>query len=201
MRACISRFSTARPEMSTRPSLTQWIALAAAGGASFYGANRLAAPSAEEIAAEPIVRAEVPRTTSPAASADAAPVPTNAGAVAAAAGPPSRATIETGSGSETFRGMSWTPAPPPPPPAPPAVRLPPPPPSAPALPFRYVGMLEQTADKPTAFLAKGEALHVVRVGDVIDSTYRIESFSPAQVVVTYLPMDQRQTLSVAGGQP
>lgn len=62
-------------------------------------------------------------------------------------------------------------------------------------------MLEQKSDRPTAFLAKGEALHVVRVGDVIDNMYRIESLSPAQVVLTYLPLAQRQTLSVVGGQP
>jgi hypothetical protein len=61
-------------------------------------------------------------------------------------------------------------------------------------------MLEQKTDRPTAFLAKGDALHVVGVGDVVDSTYRIESLSPTQIVVTYLPLNQRQSLSVDGGQ-
>jgi hypothetical protein len=62
-------------------------------------------------------------------------------------------------------------------------------------------MLEQKSDQPTAFLAKGEALHVVKVGDIVDDAYRIESLSPAKVVITYLPLKQQQTLSVEGGQP
>ncbi len=76
-----------------------------------------------------------------------------------------------------------------------------PPPAAPPLPFAFVGMLEQSSARPTAFLAKGEALYIVAVGDVIDGTYRVESLSPNQIVVTYLPLNQRQTLSPAGGQP
>jgi hypothetical protein len=180
--------------MGTRPRLSQWIALAAAGGAAFYGASRFAAPDAADSLAEPVVRADSARTAAAPATAEI----TSVAASAPLAGPPARAAIEVGGATETFGGMSWTP-PPPPPPAP-TVR-PPPPPSAPAMPFRFIGMLEQKSDRPTAFLAKGEALLVVRVGDVIDSMYRIESLSPAQVVVTYLPLNQRQTLSVAGGQP
>jgi hypothetical protein len=75
----------------------------------------------------------------------------------------------------------------------------PPPPVAPALPFRFAGLIEQGVDRPTAFLAKGEALHVVRVGDIVDRTYRIESIAPAQIVLTYLPLQQQQTLSTTGG--
>jgi hypothetical protein len=59
--------------------------------------------------------------------------------------------------------------------------------------------LEQKSDRPTAFLAKGEALHVVQAGDVVDNTYRIESLSPTQIVVTYLPLNQQQALIVDGG--
>jgi len=39
----------------------------------------------------------------------------------------------------------------------------------------------------------------VHVGDVVESTYRIESFNSAQVVITYLPLQQRQTIDVTGG--
>jgi len=59
-------------------------------------------------------------------------------------------------------------------------------------------MIEQKTDQPTAFLAKGDALHIVKVGDVVDSVYRVESLSPTQIVVTYLPLNQRQSLSVDG---
>jgi hypothetical protein len=61
-------------------------------------------------------------------------------------------------------------------------------------------MIEQNTDRPTAFLAKGEALHVVKVGDIVDGLYRVDSLSPTQVVVTYLPLNQRQSLNVDGGQ-
>jgi hypothetical protein len=168
-----------------------------AGGAAFYGSSRIAAPDEVADVVVPVVRAESATTV----AAPAADKTISAAASAPVAGPPERAAIEVGSATETFKGMSWTPPPPPPPPATPTVLPPPPPPSAPSLPFRFIGMLEQKSDRPTAFLAKGEALHVVRVGDVIDNMYRIESLSPAQVVLTYLPLDQRQTLSVVGGQP
>jgi hypothetical protein len=62
-------------------------------------------------------------------------------------------------------------------------------------------MLEQKSDQPTAFLAKGDALHVLKVGDVVDGTYRIESLSPTQVVIMYLPLKQQQSLGVDGGNP
>ena len=75
----------------------------------------------------------------------------------------------------------------------------PPPPTAPPVPFRFVGLLEEKASKPAAFIAKGDALYVVRVGDVVENTYRVESFNSAQVVVTYLPLQQRQTIEVTGG--
>jgi hypothetical protein len=78
---------------------------------------------------------------------------------------------------------------------------PPSPPTAPPLPFSFVGLLEQKSGKPTAFLAKGEALVVAGVGDVIDGTYRVESLSPTGVVVTYLPLSQRQTVGPSGGTP
>jgi hypothetical protein len=181
--------------MKTRPGLAQWILLAAAGGAAFYGASQFGAPDAGDEPTESLVRDVSAHTGAAATAAMAAPS-------ASIAAPPARPAIEVDAAADTFRSKSWLPPPPPPPPpsaaAPPA---PPPKPVAPPLPFRFVGMLEQQSDKPTAFLAKGEALHVVHVGDVIDGAYRIESLSPAKVVVTYLPLKQEQTLGVDGGQP
>jgi hypothetical protein len=171
--------------------LSHWIVLAAAGGAAFYGAHRFAAPDPAEQIAQPVVR--------PAAAAHAAgPAPAPVALVL----PPQRAAIEVGRAADAFASVSWIPAPPPLPVAPPAVRPPPPPaPAAPPPPFKYIGLLEQKTDRPTAFLAKGEALHIVRAGDVLDGAYRIESLSPAQVVITHLPSNERQTLGVTGGHP
>jgi hypothetical protein len=181
--------------MGTTLKPVQWLALAAAGSAAYFGASRFAAPDSEDDLPQPIVRAAAAARPTPVAAA-APPI------AASLAGPPQRPAMEVGEAADAFRSVAWTP--------PPAVAAPPPvlpaapapaPPSAPALPFRLVGLLEQKTDRPTAFLARGEALLVVRAGDVIDGTYRIESLSAAEVVVTYLPLGQRQIVGAAGGQP
>ena len=101
---------------------------------------------------------------------------------------------------ELFANLNWTPPPPPPAPAP--APAPPPKPAAPVtppLPFTFVGMLERGAAKPEAFLAKGEALLVVSVGDTLDNnTYRVDSLNANEIVMTYLPLNTQQTLSVPG---
>ena len=182
--------------MTTRLGLARWTVLAAAGGASFYGAIQLATPDVAQNPGDLLVR-DVSAQPGPAATAALAPP-----ADAPAATPPVRDAIEVGNGAEAFGNKSWLPPPPPPPPAPaPAAPERPPKPTAPPLPFRFVGMLEAKNEPPTAFLSMGDALHVVKVGDVIDGTYRIEALSPAKVVVTYLPLKQQQTLGVDGGQP
>ena len=67
------------------------------------------------------------------------------------------------------------------------------------MPFSFVGMVEQGAGKPQAFLAKGDSLLIVASGDVIEnSTYRVDTLSPTSVVLTYLPLGKQQTLSVSG---
>lgn len=53
---------------------------------------------------------------------------------------------------------------------------------------------------PEAFLAKGDALLVVSVGDMLDNnTYRVDTLNANEVVMTYLPMNTKQTLNVSGG--
>ena len=70
---------------------------------------------------------------------------------------------------------------------------PPPPPQAPPLPFSYVGRLVEESDT-TVFLASGERNLIVKPGEVIDNTYKVEEVSERAVVLTYLPLSQRQTL-------
>ncbi len=48
----------------------------------------------------------------------------------------------------------------------------------------------------TVFLAMGDRNLVVKPGDVIDNTYKLEEVSDSAVVLTYLPLSQRQTLSI-----
>lgn len=68
-------------------------------------------------------------------------------------------------------------------------------PLAPALPFQFVGRLDDRDDQQV-FLQSGEKLYVVRRGDVIDDTYRIEQISATELSLVYLPLHLSQTLSV-----
>ena len=72
---------------------------------------------------------------------------------------------------------------------------PPPPPQAPPLPFSYLGKLAE-GDETKLFLTHGDRNLVVRAGDVIDNTYRVEEISETTVVLTYLPLTIKQTLPI-----
>jgi hypothetical protein len=67
------------------------------------------------------------------------------------------------------------------------------------MPYTFVGMVERGADRPQAFLSRGDTLLVVGVGDVIENTYRVDSLSAKAVVLTYLPIGKQQTIQVPGG--
>ncbi|WP_194792466.1 hypothetical protein [Pseudomonas sp. UFMG81] len=68
-------------------------------------------------------------------------------------------------------------------------------PTAPELPFQFVGRLGDRDDLQV-FLQSGEKLYVVRQGDVIDDTYRLDRVSATELSLVYLPLHQSQTLSV-----
>lgn len=100
-----------------------------------------------------------------------------------------------GSGAaRLFGSQSWTPPPPPPPPpAPPA------PPSAPPLPYQFLGKkLEDNVWE--VYLGRDEHTFIVREQATIEGNYRVESIRPPTMTVTYLPLNQTQTLSIGGVQ-
>lgn len=68
-------------------------------------------------------------------------------------------------------------------------------PTAPVLPFQFIGRLGDRDDQQV-FLQSGEKLYVVRQGDVIDQTYRLDRVSATELNLVYLPLHQSQTLSV-----
>lgn len=68
-------------------------------------------------------------------------------------------------------------------------------PTAPPLPFQFVGRLDDRSDLQV-FLQNGEKIYVVRKGDVIDDTWRIERISKAELSLVYLPLHLAQTLPV-----
>jgi len=95
-----------------------------------------------------------------------------------------------------FETRDWTPPPQPelslPPP-------PPPPPQAPPLPFAYLGK-QQHNGKWTVFLTNQERTYIVMEGVVIESAYRIEQITPPILSVTYLPLQQLQTLAIGAAE-
>lgn len=92
-------------------------------------------------------------------------------------------------GEELFAGKSWYVLPPPPPP------LPPPPPAAPPLPFTYMGKLLQ-GDQWAVFLTAPDRNYMVKPGDVIEDTYRVEEVRAPMMTLTYLPLNMKQTLYI-----
>ncbi|MGZ3158646.1 MAG: hypothetical protein ACXU7D_06955 [Burkholderiaceae bacterium] len=91
-----------------------------------------------------------------------------------------------------FKSQSWTP--PPPPPAPPA---PPPPPTAPPLPFKYMGKKIEDG-KWEVYVTVGNQAYVVHEKTVLQGTYRIDLIKPPVLSLTYLPLQQVQTLTIGG---
>src|SRR5215510_12129793 len=86
------------------------------------------------------------------------------------------------SANTLFAAHSWYIAPPPPPPAPApvltaeqeaALKTP----AAPPLPFAYMGTYTADGAEPVFFLTRGDRVYDVKVGDVLDGTYSVDSAS------------------------
>lgn len=91
--------------------------------------------------------------------------------------------------SAIFGRQNWTPAPQ-------VIAAPAPPPvTAPVLPFNYAG--KRLVDGEwEVFLARGDRLIYVRNQMVVDTVYRIDSILPPTLIMTYLPLKQRQVLTI-----
>lgn len=142
--------------------------------------------------AEPL--AVAPRSRPAAVPTEQAAAPPDVRALRA--GPASRAVPQ----ANLFAARSWRVEPPPRPPvdtAPPPVAAPPPPPppAAPPLPFEFIGRLDDSV-RLRVFLLRGDRLHTVAAGDVIDGTYRLEKIAADELTLVYLPLNQTQSLSV-----
>ena len=97
-----------------------------------------------------------------------------------------------GRGNPVFGTQNWNPPPPPPSnePAPP-----PPKPSAPPLPFTYLGKAQEKGVWEV-YLARADQTYVVKDKTVIDGLYRVEAIAPPTLTLTYLPLNQVQTLNI-----
>jgi hypothetical protein len=91
--------------------------------------------------------------------------------------------------AELFPSRTWQ-APPPK-----AVSAPPEPPRAPPLPYAYFGQMAEDG-KAVVFLVRGDRNFAVRQGETLDSTYRIDEIRKDALIMTYLPLQQQQTLAI-----
>lgn len=96
---------------------------------------------------------------------------------------------------------AWEPpAPPPPPPrsarnaaAAAAAAVP----QAPPLPFRYIGRAVE-GERRSVFVQAGQEVLLLRSGETVRGTYRVDAVDDRQVTLTYLPLKIVQTLSFGG---
>lgn len=169
-------------------------------GLSLAFAGLLAACWSPEQVSEPVRRtARVAPRPAPAASSPSAAPPVSLAQAAAPADPPPAVKADI---ADPFAATNWSvPAPPPPageaspqpvasaPPAPPAA------PSAPPNPFVYVGSYKDGSQQ-VVMLMRGEQLLLIQQGETIDNTYRLERILPGGLVMTYLPLQLRQSVPI-----
>lgn len=103
------------------------------------------------------------------------------------------------SSRDVFAPHSWTPPPrpvarPKPPPPPPAA--PPPPPQPPALTLVYLGQLEVQGEDTVYYLAQGDRVFAVSVGDTINGVYRVLPPEGRAIALLYLPLNIKQLLPI-----
>jgi hypothetical protein len=51
------------------------------------------------------------------------------------------------------------------------------------------------------FLARGDRVITAKQGDVVDGAYRVDSISETQVGLTYVPLNEKQSLAVISSLP
>jgi Tfp pilus assembly protein PilP len=76
-----------------------------------------------------------------------------------------------------------------------APSAPPAKPKAPPLPFKFIGKLDDS-QQLQVFLLRGEQVLVVREGDLIDKTYKVQRIDAERMTLVYLPLDIAQSLAV-----
>lgn len=96
--------------------------------------------------------------------------------------------------TDLFRFVSFQPPAPkalPPPPAAPVPK-----PSAPAFPYQYFGRMVDVNGKTVTYLTRSDTLIPIQAGQLLDNTYRIDAVTETQIVVTYVPMEEKIVIAV-----
>ena len=106
-----------------------------------------------------------------------------------------------GKGDDPFARIDWNPpAPKVPRPAAIAAAAPPPRPVAPPIPYSYFGMSIQDG-RTVVFVTRQERTFLLAVGEVIENNYRVEEIRPTEVVLTYIPLNERQVMMIGTAKP
>lgn len=90
--------------------------------------------------------------------------------------------------TNAFEPRSWAPPPP-------KRNLPPSPPQAPPLPYTFVGKMVDDG-QIIVFLTRQERNYAVRSGDKLDNTYQVDDIKPNVMLLTYLPLNLQQSLTI-----
>lgn len=89
--------------------------------------------------------------------------------------------------------------PPAPPPPVAAKPLPPPPPVAPPLPFQFLGKKLEDG-RWEIYLDAADQTLIAHQGDTLLGRYRVDEVRPPNLQLTYLPLNQPQTLAIGQGE-
>lgn len=93
--------------------------------------------------------------------------------------------------TDAFVTRDWNPPPP---------KIPPADPVAPPLPFTYVGKKFE-GGQWQVFLAREDETLIVKDKERIDDTYRVETIKPPTMTITYLPLQETQSLTIEDKKP
>ncbi|WP_289912847.1 hypothetical protein [Janthinobacterium sp. SUN100] len=102
-----------------------------------------------------------------------------------------------GSETDLFRSISFQSS------APRALAPPPPPPpqkpSAPTFPYQYFGRMVDVDGRTITYLARGDTLIPIHARQLLDNTFRIDAVTETQIVVTYVPLEEKIVIAVQTG--
>ncbi|MFO0523615.1 MAG: hypothetical protein ACK515_24775 [bacterium] len=105
-----------------------------------------------------------------------------------------------GRGGDPFARIDWNPPAPKPAAPPPVVAAAPPRPVAPPIPYSYFGMSIQDG-RTVVFVTRQDRTFVLAAGEVIENTYRVEEIRATEVVLTYIPLNERQVMTIGTAKP
>lgn len=117
-------------------------------------------------------------------------------AVAPAQDVPAVASLRPREGWTAAAADAFSPSSRPAPPAPrtlPAAPAEPPKAVAPAVPFTVLGRKFE-AGAWEVYLGSGEQIFIAKAGTKLGENYRVEAIGPSEIRLTYLPLNERQTL-------